>query len=69
MPEKPLIPEDLQREIMEDVLKKSSVLRMLKWPPPKPRPWYRRVWQRVDRYLPRVKVYLGPLDSCDGDHW
>ena len=31
--------------------------------PAKPRPWYRRAWDRIDRYLPRVRVSIGPRDS------
>lgn len=60
--------EDRLAESLGAALNKSVVLSFLEqsvWPKvaPKPRPWYRRLWYRIDRYLPRVSVRLGPTDA------
>jgi len=66
----PMIPDALRRQIIADVQQRGAVFGMLSRRPPKPRPWYRRAWSRIDRYLPRVRVSLGPdAGSRFGGGW
>lgn len=66
MSEKPFIPDAVLAEAMGAALHDSVVLSFMRTPSPwnrglpKPRPWYRRLWHRIGRYLPRVSVHLGP---------
>ncbi len=68
----PFIPDEVSRHIYEMAMKPSLLSRLMieQRPPIKPRPWYRRAWARVDRYLPRVRVSIGPFDdSCSCEGW
>lgn len=57
----PLIPDDVLAEVMGAAVHDSVVMQFARRRGPiKPRPWYWRVWHRIDRYLPRVSVHLGP---------
>lgn len=56
----------VSREVRDAALHDSVVMQFIRTPSPwnlglpKPRPWYRRLWHRIDHYLPRVSVHLGP---------
>ena len=71
---KPFIPEDVSKEVIKRAMQESLMTRLarsrLAWIPYRRRPWYRRAWYTVNRYLPRVRVYLGPRDaSCSCEDW
>lgn len=62
----PLIPYDVMQQVLGAALNESVTAQFLKqtgqWPPPSS--WYARFWRRVDSYLPRVSVHIGPRPDC-----
>ena len=45
---------------LDETQARGALFSYLRRIPRKPRPWYRRAWDRIDRYLPRVRVSIGP---------
>lgn len=64
---RPFIPDDVARATYEMVLTPTLVSRspLFQRPPLRPQPWYRQLWRRIDRYLPRVRVWLGPRSEWE----